>query len=102
MRLARIRTTDGTPHVAIVHDQSVQPLDLSQVDACDTLSDILHASDPAGLAKFLLRPDTAEIAIDDITFLAPIDRQEVWAAGSDLQAQPGCSNGRIRSRRVTL
>ncbi|MEQ9410386.1 MAG: fumarylacetoacetate hydrolase family protein [Fuerstiella sp.] len=81
MKLARIRNTDGTQSVALVHAEAVQPLDLTQVNNCHSLSDILHADDPAGLARFLLRPDTAPIPTSQIEFLAPIDHQEVWAAG---------------------
>jgi len=81
VKLAKIRTSDGTPAVAAVHPASVQPLDLLQIPNCHSLSDILHAEDPAGLARFLLRPDTQPIPIDTVEFLAPIDQQEVWAAG---------------------
>ncbi len=81
MRLANIRLSDGSPAVAALHADSVQPLDLSQVDNCHSLTDILHASDPVGLARFLLRPGTATVPLNDVTLLAPIDQQEVWAAG---------------------
>ncbi|MEZ6130803.1 MAG: fumarylacetoacetate hydrolase family protein [Planctomycetaceae bacterium] len=81
MKLAKIRLNDGTPAVAAVHPSSVQPLDLLQIPNCHSLSDILHSEDPAGLARFLLRPDTQPIPIDAVEFLAPIDLQEVWAAG---------------------
>jgi 2-dehydro-3-deoxy-D-arabinonate dehydratase len=56
-------------------------LDLSQVDHCRMLSDILHAADPPGLARFLIDPNAGQIRIGEVQFLAPIDRQEVWAAG---------------------
>lgn len=81
MKLAKIRTSDGTPAVAAVHAESVQVLDLNQIPNCHCLSDILHSEDPAGLARFLLRPDTQPLPIDTVRFLAPIDQQEVWAAG---------------------
>lgn len=80
-RLARARLSDGTPAVVALWDQGVQPLDLTQVDHCHSLSDILYSSDPSGLARFLLRPSTDVIPLDDVTLLPPIDRQEVWAAG---------------------
>ena len=81
MRLANIRLSDGTLGVAAVHDDSVQVLDLTQVDNCSSLSDILHAADPPGLARFLLKPGTPSVALNSVTLLAPIDHQEVWAAG---------------------
>ncbi len=81
MKLARIRLADGTQTVAAVHPTTVQPLDLTQVSNCHSLSDVLHSEDPAGLARFLLRPDTQPILLSDVELLAPIDQQEVWAAG---------------------
>ncbi len=81
MKLARIRTSEGLQAVAAVHAESIQQLDMTQVENCHALSDILHADDPAGLASFLLRPDTPHIPLDNVTVLAPVDNQEVWAAG---------------------
>ncbi|MCA9084441.1 MAG: fumarylacetoacetate hydrolase family protein [Planctomycetaceae bacterium] len=81
MKLAKIRLNDGSLHVAAVHANAVQVLDLTQVSSCHSLSDILHSEDPAGLARFLLRPDSQLIPFDDLQFMAPIDAQEVWAAG---------------------
>lgn len=80
-RLARARLADGTPSVAAFHEQGVQPLDLTQVDNCHSLSDILYANDPAGLARFLLRPATPILPFSEVSLQAPIDHQEVWAAG---------------------
>lgn len=81
MKLAKIRIQNGARTVAVVHADTVQPLDMTQVSNIHTLSDILHSEDPAGLARFLLRPDSQPIAQKEIEFLAPIDDQEVWAAG---------------------
>ncbi|MEZ6123243.1 MAG: fumarylacetoacetate hydrolase family protein [Planctomycetaceae bacterium] len=81
MKLAKVRLPDGTPSVAALHVDTVQPLDLTQISHCHTLSDILHSEDPHGLARFLLRPDTPLIPLEDVELLPPIDHQEVWAAG---------------------
>ncbi len=81
MKLARIRLNDGSQRVAAVHDKTVQVLDLTQIDECHCLMDILNSADPAGLARFLLKPDTKVHEFSDVQFLAPIDQQEVWAAG---------------------
>ncbi len=81
MRLANIRLTDGTRAIGALSDDSVQLLDLSQVDNCHSLSDVLHAADPAGLARFLLRPGTPLHPLSAVSILPPIDQQEVWAAG---------------------
>ena len=56
-------------------------LDLTQVEKLQTLTDILHAPDPLGLARFLIDPKAEPIPLNKATLLAPIDQQEVWAAG---------------------
>ncbi|MBL8819564.1 MAG: fumarylacetoacetate hydrolase family protein [Planctomyces sp.] len=81
MRLANIRLADGTPAVAAYHDDAVQPLDLTQVENCNSLSDILNSHDPAGLARFLLRPNAPLVSLKEVTVLSPVDQQEIWAAG---------------------
>jgi len=80
-QLAKARLSDGTLAVVAVSSAGAQQLDLNQVDSCHSLADILHAADPAGLARFLLKPATPVIPPDDYTLQAPVDRQEVWAAG---------------------
>lgn len=81
MKLAKVRLADGAVHVAAVEAEIVRLLDLSQVEHCRTLADILHSADPPGLAKFLIDPNAGQIRVGEVVFLAPIDRQEVWAAG---------------------
>ena len=81
MRLAKVVLADGERRVAAVEDSDVRLLDLSQVDHCRRLCDILHSPDPLGLARFLIDPKAAPIRVEAVTFLAPIDHQEVWAAG---------------------
>jgi 2-dehydro-3-deoxy-D-arabinonate dehydratase len=81
MNLAKVRLADGAVHVASVEEQAVRLLDLSQVENCRTLADVLHAPDPPRLARFLIDPQAGSIQPDEVTFLPPIDRQEVWAAG---------------------
>lgn len=82
MRLAKLKLADNSIRVAIVEeDGRLRVLDMLQVENVRTLMDLLHSPDPIGLAKFLL--DTNAPALDPklVTILAPIDRQEVWAAG---------------------
>ena len=81
MRLCKIRLNDGSMRVAAMHETAVQPLDLTQIDHCHSLMDILNSADPIGLARFLLKPDTTPVPLNEVTVLAPIDQQEVWAAG---------------------
>ena len=82
MRLAKLKLADNSIRVAIVEDDGrLRVFDMLQVENVRTLMDLLHAPDPIGLAKFLV--DTKSPALDPklVTVLAPIDRQEVWAAG---------------------
>ena len=81
MKLAKVLLSNGERHVAIVEANGVQLLDLSQVENCHRLSDILYAPDPIGLAKFLIDTELPPVPFNQLEFLAPIDHQEVWAAG---------------------
>jgi 2-dehydro-3-deoxy-D-arabinonate dehydratase len=81
MRLAKVQLPGGDLRIAIVEDQTVRLLDLKQVATCKSLSDLLHSADPLGLAKFLVDRNSEPLAHAKVKFLAPIDQQEVWAAG---------------------
>ncbi len=82
MRLAKIALSDGSQHVASWNeDDTLQLLDLSQVEHCFRLVDVLHHKDPVGLARFLVAPRQEPIPLSEATLLAPLDQQEVWAAG---------------------
>jgi 2-dehydro-3-deoxy-D-arabinonate dehydratase len=81
MKLAKVKLGDGTRRGAIVDDKSVRLLDFNQLENVRSLADVLHAKDPAGLAKFLVDQNSAPIPLSEVSFVAPIDRQEVWAAG---------------------
>ncbi len=83
MKLAKIRFADGTMRVAVVDSvaNEARVLDLAQVENCHSLADVLHAPDPAGLANFLIDPNVAPLEMSAVACMAPIDHQEVWAAG---------------------
>jgi 2-dehydro-3-deoxy-D-arabinonate dehydratase len=82
MRLAKIRLADGSVRVAIVEENGgLRVLDLLQVEHVRALMDLLHAPDPIGLARFLIDQDAPVLDVRQVVILAPIDRQEVWAAG---------------------
>jgi 2-dehydro-3-deoxy-D-arabinonate dehydratase len=81
MRLAKVRLSDGHLRIALVEGDAFRLLDLTQVDRMHSLADILHAPDPAGLVKFLVDPNREPLTGADVKLLAPIDAQEVWAAG---------------------
>lgn len=81
MKVAKVRLADGNTRLCVVEEETIRLLDLTQVDNCRSLADLLHSAEPAGLAQFLIDPHAKPIRADEVTFLAPIDRQEVWAAG---------------------
>jgi 2-dehydro-3-deoxy-D-arabinonate dehydratase len=79
MKLAKIQGTDPRRSVAVVEGDALVPLALT--DEFRSLSDILEASDPAAVVRSLIRPGTSSSSVASAALLAPIDRQEVWAAG---------------------
>ncbi len=83
MKLAKVRFADGTVRVAVVDTDAneARVLDLMQIENCHSLADVLHSSDPAGLANFLIDPNVTPLELSSVSCVAPINRQEVWAAG---------------------
>jgi 2-dehydro-3-deoxy-D-arabinonate dehydratase len=81
MKLAKVKLPDGTVRVAVLENGTVQLLELARAPDCRSLADILHAADPVGLVEQLTDRRTEALSPDAVAFLAPIDRQEVWAAG---------------------
>ena len=82
MRLAKLRLADNSIRVAIVEeDGRFRLLDLFQVDHARCLMDLLNSPDPMGLAKFLIDSKAPLLDPRLVTVIAPIDGQEVWAAG---------------------
>jgi 2-dehydro-3-deoxy-D-arabinonate dehydratase len=80
MRLAKVRYGSGETGVVRVDGGDAVPLELGLIDGIDTLADVLAASDPVGLVDELAIPAAAR-PLASLKLLAPVDRQEVWAAG---------------------
>jgi 2-dehydro-3-deoxy-D-arabinonate dehydratase len=78
MQLAKIRYGTWDECLGILADGIVTPLAWN--DQYRSLTDILAAVDPAAAAKSLT-PRGAKVPVQSVQVLAPIDRQEVWAAG---------------------
>jgi len=76
MQLVKFESS-GTVAVGILEDGQVFPLELSAEVA--SLADVFNSNDPAATAQSL-KTETA-LPVDSVTLLAPIDHQEVWAAG---------------------
>ena len=77
MKLARFRTTaDAAARLGELHDDgALTPLG----DGSATLSAVMHAANPAAAAGGLSRGEA--LPAGAFSLLAPVDRQEVWAAG---------------------
>jgi len=76
MQLCKVRRPDGGTAAAVLNGGFVRAL-----PANCTLSAILHADDPAALARSLLKEGDAGVPAESAALLAPLDEQEVWAAG---------------------
>lgn len=81
MKLAKVLNEQGVERVAIIDDGFVVPLDLKRAAKVFTLADILHSPDPEKLAKSLVAGGETYSSVGTAHFLAPVDRQEIWAAG---------------------
>ena len=80
MKLAKVRFSSGKESVGLIERSEIVPLSLS-AGHYETLSEILESFDPAATAQLLIDGATQRVPLDQVTLLAPIDRQEVWAAG---------------------
>ncbi|MCI0461492.1 MAG: fumarylacetoacetate hydrolase family protein [Gemmataceae bacterium] len=81
MQLCKLQTGTGVVRVGVVADGHVRFLDLENYLGLRSLSDVLHSDNPAAVAHDLIDDSARNLPLADVTLLAPIDRQEVWAAG---------------------
>jgi 2-dehydro-3-deoxy-D-arabinonate dehydratase len=65
----------------MVRSGAVALLDLRRTTGISGIADILAAPDPNRLASQLVDPQLTTMSVDTKAFLAPVDRQEIWAAG---------------------
>src|SRR6188472_177006 len=79
MQLAKIRHRDGRESAALVEGDSVVPLATS--GDVPALTQILESADPAEVVRVLASAGTKPLPLAQVKLLAPLDRQEVWAAG---------------------
>lgn len=76
MQLARVRRANGATGFGAIQNDRIHLFSWPQ-----TLSDILAAPDPFGLAQQLATSSKQIESLRSVRLLAPVDRQEVWAAG---------------------
>jgi len=79
MKLCRFQQIDGAVRPGIVADAATV-LDLTAAGLTD-LTSLLEASDPLAAARQAAAGPLPRVALKDIQLLAPVERQEVWAAG---------------------
>jgi 2-dehydro-3-deoxy-D-arabinonate dehydratase len=80
MQICKVQLGDEI-RAGIVADERVRFLDLGKNPKVKSLSDVLHSSDPGRIANGLVDDRLEAKPIKELKLLAPIDQQEVWAAG---------------------
>jgi 2-dehydro-3-deoxy-D-arabinonate dehydratase len=81
MQLCKVRRTTGESDVGTFRDGRVRFLRRQGTGGPKTLSNFLHADDPAALVAAHLDANDAGVPLDSVQLLPPLDEQEVWAAG---------------------
>src|SRR5262245_3175855 len=81
MQLCKMRNENGETRVGVLRGGQVALLDLKRGKGFTCLADILAAPDPLRQAMQLVDIQLTTYPADPKSLLAPVDRQEVWAAG---------------------
>jgi 2-dehydro-3-deoxy-D-arabinonate dehydratase len=81
MQLCKVRRPTGEAEVGVVREDRVRFLRRGGPGRPNTLSDFLHADDPAAAITAHLTADDPGASLDSVQLLPPLDAQEVWAAG---------------------
>lgn len=81
MQFGKIRQASGEIAVVLVEAGQVFTLDMNRQPEVTCLADLLHATNPLQVARELVDVSIQPEPLGDQTFLAPVDRQEIWAAG---------------------
>ncbi len=79
MKLAKYRDAHGVERVAVLEDSLLIPLDLSG-GQYSSLADILEEDNPPDVVEFLTER-ASSTPFDGADMMAPVDKQEIWAAG---------------------
>jgi 2-dehydro-3-deoxy-D-arabinonate dehydratase len=79
MKLCQYRSADGARAVGRIEHNHIYPLNMAGGQD-QSLTDILEADNPEEVTEFLT-DRRSSILFEDAVLLAPIDEQEVWAAG---------------------
>jgi 2-dehydro-3-deoxy-D-arabinonate dehydratase len=79
MKLCRFKNPVHEARVGALADDSTV-LDLTAAGVADMTS-LLESEDPLATLAGIVRSGPPRVGLSDITLLAPVERQEVWAAG---------------------
>jgi 2-dehydro-3-deoxy-D-arabinonate dehydratase len=85
VQICKAKLATGEVFVGVLQGDSVLRLDAENPLGIRTLSDLLHAPDFNRLAHDVMRYCQRKVELKDATLLAPLDHQEVWAAGVTYQ-----------------
>lgn len=80
MQLAKFRAASGEDCVGLIDGDQLWPMRLAGTPF-DSLASILEADEPSQAAESLVDRAGAPWSSSQVTLRAPIDEQEVWAAG---------------------
>ena len=75
MRVCKLQLASGEPAVGVIDGQQIRLLKSS------ILADFLHAEAPAQAIRQAIDGSLTTLPLAEAKFLAPLDQQEVWAAG---------------------
>src|SRR6185295_18631176 len=79
MRICRFKNARNEVRVGLVTDDATL-LDLTPAGIAE-LHPVLESDDPVAQLNQIDKKNLPRIALDDVQLLAPVERQEVWAAG---------------------
>src|SRR5215813_5451888 len=78
MQLCKLQLPSGAIRTGVVEGEDVH---YPENAAGGALSDILHAANPLAVAIAYRLTCTAKLPLAQATLRAPVDQQEIWAAG---------------------
>lgn len=81
MQFGKVRRASGAVTVVMIEGGMAIPLGVSRHPTVRCLADLLALPNPCETARGLVDPAISPEPAAGLTYLAPIDRQEIWAAG---------------------
>lgn len=84
MQLAKIYSPSKKTTLGCIEAGKLWPLELNGSDY-DSLASILESDHPSRVTRLLMDQTASPASLADVSLLAPIDQQEIWAAGVTYQ-----------------